>query len=728
MWNYYNNPYSLQHQQQQHQQHPQEPGFQPGMGMGMNNSAMCHDPSEWWMSGDQGRGGNMQASEYPPGFRMPFNMQVPGPWALRGPRPRGERRGPGRPRLNTTSTKSSGSLMERSISAPSMGGGRARMMSPGLSPFSSGLGSTPGSIPSPDMDGMPMSPSGLGGSPDDDIMQKRPHPPSNLDMMSGSPGGMGPGDMPPVGKIGKASGNINKKRFTCEICQKRFSTAWYVRVHRKSHNGERPYTCETCGKGFMLPNVLLTHKKKCERQNPSGSTGLGSSGPAVAPIPNSGSSLPSNVNPTSSSPPILESDLHHQTSPLPHHPQQHYGMNDPFDRDDMGQMMGGVPPMARGGGMYPGSSVGVQSPQQSAVPYNQRFPGPGESSMPYHMGEQVYGNRDYMGGVGGVQGYGGALQQPLSPQYSYSPTNAGGGMRPPLGSDNSTSSGSSSLPPAPGSLASNNMQAHFLGDDIPPDKGGGRGGRLVGGELPPVNKLPPNHNENNNPYSCDQGSGGSSEDRLPKTTQRPYSCEICEKRFSQKCNLITHKRIHTGERPHTCPHCDKRFTQKGNLDAHLKTHSKEKPYPCGLCEKKFAHKTSLMSHIRQEHHLFDDIDEIKQGFAAKYASSPSPSDFDTRSPINHSSFSPGIPTPHSSLDSMAGLHNHHQHMQHQLMRPDYVPMPHSHYLPHSNSYPPPSPSEMSDISKLTATVEAATMGSGHLLPPRSFSSSSASSS
>jgi uncharacterized Zn-finger protein len=89
--------------------------------------------------------------------------------------------------------------------------------------------------------------------------------------------------------MGKGSGNANKKRFTCEVCQKRFSTAWYVRVHRKSHNGERPYTCDTCGKGFMLPNVLLTHKKKCERQNP----GTGAASSAIPPSATSAPSLPS---------------------------------------------------------------------------------------------------------------------------------------------------------------------------------------------------------------------------------------------------------------------------------------------------------------------------------------------------------------------------------------------------------------------------------------------------
>ena len=148
-----------------------------------------------------------------------------------------------------------------------------------------------------------------------------------------------------------------------------------------------------------------------------------------------------------------------------------------------------------------------------------------------------------------------------------------------------------------------------------------------------------------------------------KTVHRPFSCDVCERRFSQKCNLITHQRLHTGERPYPCPSCDKRFTQKGNLDAHLKTHTKEKPYPCTTCGKKFAFKASMLSHVKQAHGIsldfpqgcgmippgggngmdedLDEIESIKQQLH-KYTTEfpPSPS------------FSPGIPTPQSSLESL----------------------------------------------------------------------------
>lgn len=60
------------------------------------------------------------------------------------------------------------------------------------------------------------------------------------------------------------------------------------------------------------------------------------------------------------------------------------------------------------------------------------------------------------------------------------------------------------------------------------------------------------------------------------TKERPFQCDICEKKFTQKINLTVHYRSHTGERPYKCKKCDKAFTQKGNLDTHVNKHHKHK--------------------------------------------------------------------------------------------------------------------------------------------------------
>ncbi len=105
-------------------------------------------------------------------------------------------------------------------------------------------------------------------------------------------------------------------------------------------------------------------------------------------------------------------------------------------------------------------------------------------------------------------------------------------------------------------------------------------------------------------YSCDKCEKTFSNNRSLSQHKKvhfaeyagPYTCDICEKTFLSKCVFDHHRKVH--DKSHSCDICKTTFETKLQLTSHKKTHTE---LSCEICGKSFKQKNNLTSHIRHKH-------------------------------------------------------------------------------------------------------------------------------
>lgn len=72
--------------------------------------------------------------------------------------------------------------------------------------------------------------------------------------------------------------------------------------------------------------------------------------------------------------------------------------------------------------------------------------------------------------------------------------------------------------------------------------------------------------------------------------EKPYKCDLCEKRLSTEPHLKRHMFIHSGKKPFNCEECKMCFSDTYRLKMHMLKHTQERPFKCHTCSAGFKDK------------------------------------------------------------------------------------------------------------------------------------------
>ena len=82
------------------------------------------------------------------------------------------------------------------------------------------------------------------------------------------------------------------------------------------------------------------------------------------------------------------------------------------------------------------------------------------------------------------------------------------------------------------------------------------------------------------------------------TGDKPFTCTVCGKGWSNTGNLKRHMATHTLEKAFTCIVCGKGWSDMFYLKRHMMTHTGEKAFACPVCGKGCSQMANLKRHMR----------------------------------------------------------------------------------------------------------------------------------